>query len=89
MPFAIEISTASRAHYFRAANRGEQLEWLAELRAAVELATQNEYISIAELLITDEEQRHATAEQRAKRAASQHAASRDADRLARELARQP
>lgn len=57
VPHGIEVSTASRNLYFRAETRSSQLEWLKVFNDAIEQATENEYFSLAELIITDEQQR--------------------------------
>lgn len=57
VPHGIEIATASTTLYFRAETRSSQLEWLKVFNDAIDQATENEYFSLAELIITDEQQR--------------------------------
>ena len=62
VPFGIKIETASRSLVFRAETRSQQLDWLEKLREGIDIATQNEYIALAELIIADEQKRHIDAE---------------------------
>mmetsp|Transcript_15214 Transcript_15214/g.49574 ORF Transcript_15214/g.49574 Transcript_15214/m.49574 type:complete len:497 (+) Transcript_15214:92-1582(+) len=62
VPHGIEIATASRSLVFRAENRAQQLDWLEKIREGIEIATQNEYVALAELIIADEQKRQVDAD---------------------------
>ena len=64
VPHGIEIATASRALVFRAENRAQQVDWLEKLRDAIDMATQHEYLALADMIIADEQQRHVDAQLR-------------------------
>lgn len=65
VPHGIEINTTSKTLVFRAESRAQQLNWLQHLNDAVEIATQNEYITIADHIISDEQSRRVGADLKA------------------------
>ena len=58
MRYCIEIQTARRVYYFRARNSGERDQWLRWLQHQVALATENESMKLAGLIIRDQEDRY-------------------------------
>lgn len=57
--YGIEVHTAHRVFLFRAADRAQQLGWIRAIQARIQLASENDLISVAELMICDEEQARA------------------------------
>eukprot|EP00937_MAST-01D_sp_MAST-1D-sp2_P005654 g5654.t1 len=55
VPHSFEVHTATMVHQLCAENATELAEWLAVLRAQVELASDNDLLGAAELLICDQE----------------------------------
>lgn len=59
MQYGIEVHTAHRVFLFRATDRAQQLGWIRAIQARIQLASENDLISVAELMISDAEQARA------------------------------
>jgi hypothetical protein len=65
VPHCFELQTAAAAHQLCAPSAQELLEWCAVLRQHIDLASENELLSSAEMLICDNEHASATRDGRA------------------------
>lgn len=54
-PLGVEVQTADRVFVFRALSREQQGEWVQAMRRGVRLATENEWLAMAELVVGEEE----------------------------------
>lgn len=64
MQYGIEVHTAHRVFLFRAADRVQQVGWIRAIHARIQLASENDLLSMAELMISDEEQARARRSER-------------------------